>query len=1036
MPYVASLFGKNKLREVAQQISTDQIQDHLAIVKTWRDDYHTGTLKKDKETSREQAYNSDIFIKILGYQEKPATPYTFEPKATTDKKQLPDAVLLYNDASLDIKNIAAVVELKGASIALDKPQQREGNMSPVQQGFKYKTQYRTCPFVVVSNFYEVRLYNDNQLDYELWTLDDLLNPEDDYLKFKTFYTLLHRENLTSAAGPSRTESLLSDLRTDQEAIGKKFYKEYKEARLELLRDVYRQNEYVRTHFNTGIEKAQKIIDRIVFACFAEDVGLLPDNIINRVVASAESSAFGGSLWSFFKIFFEGIDVGSDKLDIPLGYNGGLFAKDAELDALTITDAPLAKVANLSRYDFGNDLSVNILGHIFEQSITDLEEIKSKVNAAQSTDPIEPGGEIGKRKKEGVYYTPDYIVRYIVDNTLGAYLGEHEERLKTKFGLKGDINDRNYAKREQQVYLEYQTVLQGVRVLDPACGSGAFLVYAFDFLLAENTRVDAILGGSLVGTDYYIRDILRNNLFGVDLNEESVEITKLSLWLKTAQRGKKLTALDANIKSGNSLIDAVAAAGQKAFDWKKQFQDVFRSGGFDVIVGNPPYVSANDIKKYSPKSEYDHLKKNYVTAVGAVDLYIYFFEKALNLLKEGGKLSFISPNRYLSASYGRALREWLIANYTIASFVDYASVKVFEDASTYPVISFINKVAPTSAYTLKAGKFDGVSKLPLLLDFDSSKLTILNESILGFLLNDKMELTEKIFDQSDSLREAGAINATSTAKEADEFAPLINTDGGFKLVNTGTIDSYCSLWGIKTLTKQSKQFLTPYLPRDAKLLSKNRFDLYGAPKIIIAKIGLSCESFYDELGEYASIDTNCITAFKQDYAPGYVQSWLGSKLYNYLYECLFDGLRMQGGYLLYSAPNMKNTPIKRIDPADQVVFVNAAARLQVLHQSLRETDQKFRQIIRAGLGIEKLVPKLNRWWTVDFQAFAKLAKTSALTLEQNEQLMELLAKYTASMLVIDNEITQVTRTVDQSFYQLFGLTDNEITDVEKYARVMN
>ena len=218
---MASLFGKNKLREIASRLNTPDIEEKISIVKTWHNDYHNGSLKQDKETSREQAYNQDFFIKILGYKEKPANPYSFEPKATTDKGQLPDAVLSYTDVAKDLKNIAAVVELKGAAIELDRPQRRDGNMSPVQQGFKYKTQYRNCPFVVVSNFWEFRLYHDNQLDYELWTLDDLVDPEEDYLKFKTFYTLLHSDNLATPKGSSNTEGWLSDIRFEQEEIGKK-----------------------------------------------------------------------------------------------------------------------------------------------------------------------------------------------------------------------------------------------------------------------------------------------------------------------------------------------------------------------------------------------------------------------------------------------------------------------------------------------------------------------------------------------------------------------------------------------------------------------------------------------------------------------------------------------------------------------------------------------------------------------------------------------------------------------------------------------
>lgn len=1022
---MANLFGKNKLRAKAQQIETDEILDFVEIVKTWHHDYHNGSLKKDKETSREQAYNQDFFIKILGYKEKPAVPYSFEPKATTEKGQLPDAVISYTDTSKDITNIAAVVELKGAAIDLDRPQRREGNMSPVQQGFKYKTQYRNCPFVIVSNFWEFRLYHDNLLDYEVWTLDDLVNPDDDYILFKMWFTLFKKDNFTSSKGSSKTEDLLSDIRFEQEEIGKKFYKRYRDVRLELLRDIYKNNDQVRTDIDLGIEKAQKIIDRIVFAAFAEDRGLLPDDTLRRVIKASDNSAFGGSLWSTFKSFFEAINTGSEKLEIPHGYNGGLFAHDAELNNLKVSDEPLREVAELSNYNFVEDLSVTILGHIFEQSISDLEEIKNKVSESQDLETIQQS----RRKKDGIFYTPDYIVRYIVDNSLGAYLREAEEKFKDEFKLHGDINDKNYEKRERQAYSKYQEFLQNVKVVDPACGSGAFLVYVFDYLLAENQRVASILGNNLFSSEDYIKDILKNNIYGVDLNEESVEITKLSLWLKSAQKGKKLTSLDDNIKCGNSLIDDPEVAGDKAFDWQKEFPKIFADGGFDVVVGNPPYVSAMDIKKHSTKDEYDYLKNTYKTAVGAVDLYIYFFERGLLNLRDGGKLAYISPNRYLSASYGKGLRSWLINNFTIDQFVDYSDTKVFADASTYPVLSFITK-KHTDKYTLHAGSIqDGNVSLK---KFSSTKLTTLNDYILGFLLNDKIEITEKVLNQSVSLTQVGTINATSTAKEADEVTPLVNdVKKGVKLVNTGTIDPFMPLWGHNYLTNKGSKFIEPYLDLENDIVSTNRKSLYYSPKIIIAKIGLTCEAFYDSHGEYASINTNCIHTFNDDFLPEYVLCWINSKLYNYTFECLFDGLRMAGGYLLYSAPNLRNTCIKKVSIQEQKIFVELSQRMTNSQSALATKNSNFKKVIGAEFSIEKWSTKLNKWWTLDFSNFVKALKVN-LTLAQKDELLQLFEKYRKECADLDAQIQKTDAEIDQIVYKLYNLTPDEIATVENEA----
>ncbi len=387
----------------------------------------------------------------------------------------------------------------------------------------------------------------------------------------------------------------------------------------------------------GIERPKKLIDRIIFVCFAEDRGLLPDSIIQRVVASASGSMQNDPIWATFKSFFDAVDRGSERLGIPDGYNGGLFAKDRQLDDLAISDIVLRKIAHLSNYDFVEDLSVKNLGHIFEQSITDLEDIKQKVRASKGfldDEAEEHQTLVSKRKQEGIS-TPDYVVRFIVENTLGAVLRAHEDECKREYGLSLRLGEEGYEQRQRSAYLKYQTILQNIKVLDPACGSGAFLVHVFDYLLAENKRVDDILQGSLTSTDEYVRKILHNNIYGVDLNEESVEITKLSLWLKTARKGKRLTALDDNIVVGNSIIDDPALAPGTAFAWQQRFPDVFSSGGFDVVVGNPPY----GVRFSSSEKQYllrrDPLVPDY-------EIYVYFISLVKQLVKTDGFLGYIFP----------------------------------------------------------------------------------------------------------------------------------------------------------------------------------------------------------------------------------------------------------------------------------------------------------------------------------------------------------------------------------------------------------
>ncbi|MEX0748776.1 MAG: TaqI-like C-terminal specificity domain-containing protein [Candidatus Saccharimonadales bacterium] len=1023
---MASLFGKNKLRDIATKLQTSDLEDKIAIVKTWHNDYHKGSLKADKETSREQAYNHDFFIKILGYKEKPTVPYSFEPKATTDKGQLPDAVLSHTDVTQDIKNIAAVVELKGASIELDRPQRREGNMSPVQQGFKYKTQYRNCPFVVVSNFWEFRLYHDNQLDYELWTLDDLVDPDDDYLKFKTFYTLLHSDNLTTPKGASKTEGWLSDIRYEQEEIGKKFYKMYREARLDLLRDIYRHNQTVRSDIDMGIEKAQKIIDRIVFACFAEDRGLLPDNTLQRVIQAADKSAFGGSLWSTFKAFFEAIDVGSEKLEIPDGYNGGLFAHDPTLNALKVSDEPLRKVANISNYNFEEDLSVTILGHIFEQSISDLEEIKSKVEETKSLDSFQQS----RRKKDGIFYTPDYIVRYIVDNSLGAYLRGEEERLKSEFKLKGDITDKNYEKRERQAYSKYQEFLQNVKVVDPACGSGAFLVYVFDYLLAENKRVASILGNNLFSSEDYIKSILQNNIYGVDLNDESVEITKLSLWLKSAQKGKKLTTLDNNIKCGNSLIDDSEVAGDKAFVWEKEFPEIFAKGGFDIVVGNPPWVftreggftqgSKDFISAYIENKSITTESRGLNIQKGKINLYAVFIAKGLDLLTKGGVLSYIVPNSILRATPYEAFRKYLLDNFAIKQIVNLGA-GIFSGVTASSVI-------------LSIGRKEGISsnyETEIIIDIqnpnEKSRLEQNNFSnnasyVFNILAKkEEVTLTTKILS-----------NHIVLGNIAKFISPGIDGDKSKYVSKERLSDDYKPLLFGKSFGRYTINFDNNYILYDRSKLNRARKEeIFTSDKIIIQRISgglnpLRCTLDVEQFYTFNSVN-NVILKDDSGVSAHYVLALLNSRLLNWYYSTNFSNKSTLTVNI--SKTFLEKLPIAIGLKGEQDSLEKLTKKILSLYSKQDQVLTRIEKVILSEYQIEKWPTKLNKWWLIDFATFVKTLKIT-LTLSQKDELMILYEKYRKELLALEQEIKNTDYEINQSVYSLYGLTNEEIEIIDK------
>ncbi|MFA5970771.1 MAG: Eco57I restriction-modification methylase domain-containing protein [Lentimicrobiaceae bacterium] len=427
--------------------------------------------------------------------------------------------------------------------------------------------------------------------------------------------------------------------------------------------------------------------------------------------------------------------------------------------------------------------------------------------------------------------------------------------------------------------------------------------------------------------------------------------------------KKLTKLETEKET--ILNNAIY---KNAFEWRFEFPEVLNDVGdfvgFDVVIGNPPYISAMDLKKALDDKAYKQLKNDYLTAKGTVDLFIYFFELGLKILKTKATLAYITPNRYLSASYGEALREFLFRSTEIREIVDYSNVKVFAEASTYPILTFLNKRAtPSNKYLISIGKYDSIADAIIYKKMDSSKLDLLQGYIWGFLLNEKITLTEKVINQSESIINCALINATSTASEADEYHSLINQEQGLKLINTGTIDKYESSWGKEFLTDKGEKYLRPFLSKDTGTISQQRMHLYESPKIVLAKIALSTEAFYDEFGEYASINTNCLHSFKPDYDARYVLAWLNSKLFQFTFECFFEGLKMQGGYLLYSAPNVSKMYIKNILKSDQQPFIQLVDQILEAKKHGQETlalEQQVDELVYGLYGITEEERRLIEW----------------------------------------------------------------------------
>lgn len=673
----------------------------------------------EAETLKEQEllpdFLTDVFCGILGYRRavdnKERYSFSREKHVQVDGK-FADAVL--GELSPGRTKALVAVEGKGPKDPLDRPFAGR-KMSAVDQGYRYAINL-PCDWIIVTSMRQTRLYHkgSDQHTYERFDTDGLAR---DVAQLKRFVFLLGAERVVPPGGQSHLYELLTASEKVGRELTKEFYVRYADMREDAFNHLCRANPKAAQH--DVLASTQKLLDRILFCAFCEDRGLLPAETIRK--AYEHSDPYNPRpIWENFRGLFRAINLGNMALNIP-AYNGGLFADDPALDQLAVPDEVCRYFEDLAAYDYrppheaagesapdaGSRLvDVDILGHIFEQSISDLERLRNELEGL--TERLDRTEHTSRRKKEGAFYTPAFITRYIVAQALGSVLEDRFEALRGKHAAdaeKGarrllatprvyDINALSARQRQALInfWEAWQDELATIRLLDPACGSGAFLIEAFEQLYAayqqSNDRLEELRGSrTLFDLD---RHILQNNLYGIDLNEEAIEIGRLSLWIKTAQRGKPLTSLDHTLRVGNSVI-ADPAVHAKAFDWRAAFPEVFKRGGFDVVVGNPPYIRQEWISPYKP-----YLQQAFKAFHGTADLYVYFYELGMNVLRPGGRLSYVVTNKWLKAAYGEPLRQFFAEHSWVESVVDFGHAKqIFVDADVFPSIIVARKPTDTA-----------------------------------------------------------------------------------------------------------------------------------------------------------------------------------------------------------------------------------------------------------------------------------------------------------------------------------------------------
>jgi len=642
-------------------------------------------IKLLKEEEYQDGFLREIFVDVLGYTLKPNENYNLvrEFKNQTDSKKADGAIL-------NGEKVEAVIELKSTAT--------KDLTSVTQQAFNYKNNQPGCKYVITSNFQKLRFFIEYSNEYEEFDLFNLQKQDFDLL-----YMLLHKDSIFA----DLPKTIKKETRFHEQKISEQLYNDYSDFKYKIFENLVKNNQ--KYDKITLFEKSQKLLDRLLFIFFAEDSGLLPANSISRIIDHfdqlKELDAYK-PLYETYKLYFGYMNIGrKGKVsadDIP-AYNGGLFAPDEVLDNVKIDDDVLRNDSlKLSKYDFNTEVDVNILGHIFEHSLNEIEEFEKQLAENTEFSVIKTS----KRKKDGVFYTPKYITQYIVENTLGK-LCENKRKELGIFEIEFESNDRTkkgLSEKGKAIYNklnDYKKWLKSLKIIDPACGSGAFLNQALNFLIAEHKLIDDLIADltnqaiRLFDTD---KSILENNLFGVDINQESVEIAKLSLWLRTALKERKLSNLNDNIKCGNSLVDDFAFNYRKAFDWKTEFAEIYKNGGFDVVIGNPPYI-----KEYTNRQAFEGLHKHYCYQ-GKMDLWYFFGALALEIVKKDtGLIGYIAPNNWITNSGASNFRNIILQKGKLLEFIDFGDFKVFDSAGIQTMIYIMQRTHENENYDFEYAK---------------------------------------------------------------------------------------------------------------------------------------------------------------------------------------------------------------------------------------------------------------------------------------------------------------------------------------------
>ena len=957
-------------------------------------------IRDAKEEQFQEGFLRELFVDILGYTLNPQPDFNLTTELKNEKgSKKADGAILHDGKAL------GVIELKGTDTKdLDKIN---------VQAFNYKNNQTGCVYVITSNFEKLRFFIHDSVEHLEFNLFTLTESE-----FQLLWLCLSVENLLNGVPLKVKEESLHE----EEKITKQLYKDYAAFRNDLWQNMVKNNGVADKL--VLFKKTQKLLDRFLFILFAEDSGLLPPNSISRILKRwevlKEEDAYK-PLYDIFKQYFGYIDTGrkgQKTVDDIFAYNGGLFLPDALLDTILLDDDILhAHVLKLTKYDFQSEVDVNILGHIFENSLNEIESITAQLEG-QELDKSKT-----KRKKDGVFYTPKYITKYIVENTVGKLCDEKKEALGIvdEEYAKGRKNrKKDIVKRLDANLQAYRNWLLNITICDPACGSGAFLNQALEFLMEEHTYIDE-LESQLLGHAFEFpgveNHILEKNIFGVDINEESVDIAKLSLWLRTAQRGRKLTSLNNNLKCGNSLIDDPSVAGDKAFNWEKEFPTVFEKGGFDVVIGNPPYGAK------LPDEVKENLTVNYICFKENYDIYSAFIQLAFQLVKPNGFWGFINPVSWQSGEKYLVVRQYLEKNgkFEIGIKLPY---DVFEDAYVDTGIYIVRKSnvenydSQVFEFPVKF-KYYGDLTTDINLKFLPSKYWVELDSLKIVLNPSFYELLPKMSKNTILLDDVTkSIRGILPNKQDVSIIP----EPSDKKYFVGGLYRYVI----------NRDFQGVHYGDHLKEKPKD-YSFFQGERILIRRLinrqfQIMASFVNDEFVNKKDLYNLKVSNDRFDIK--YLLAIINSKLISYLkIKGATTAAKDDFGQLTLS--DIRQIPIKSIEKDNQQLFIDRVEQIINNKDELSALQYQFCALLQSKFEIEKLTTKLQNWHELEFKDFLKEFQKAKIKLSLSEEAewMPYFNEQKHKAQALKSEIEKVDSEIDQMVYQLYGLTNEEIKIVE-------